>query len=95
MNIQTLTLADKGTAISSEVEDFLLTDLPYSFIDSFDVVRDAGDVLDRSIVSDNHVLHIVIPKAKIDEFTEEPRTDDLEFTCKDTTSIDVTILFNS
>ena len=95
MNIQTLTLADKGTAISSEVEDFLLTNLPYGFVDSFDVVRDVGDVLDRSVVSDDHVLHIVIPKAKIDEFTEEPGADDLEFTCKDTTSIDVTILFNN
>jgi hypothetical protein len=95
MNIPTLALADEGTAISSEVEDFLLTNLPYGFVDSFDVVWDVGDVLYGSIVSDDHVLHIIIPKANVDEFTEEPWADDLEFTGKDTTSVDITIAFNN
>ena len=94
MNIQTLTLADKSTTISSQVKDFLLTNLPYGFVDSFDIVWDVGDVLHGSIVSDNHVLHIIIPKANVDEFSEEPWADDLEFTCKDTTSVDITIALN-
>ena len=95
MNIQTLTLTDKGTTISSEVENFLLTNLPYSFIDSFDIVWDVGDVLYRSIVSNNHVLHIIIPKANVDELTKKPWADNLEFTCKDTTSVDITIAFQT
>ena len=79
------------TTISSEVENFLLTNLPYGFIDGFDIVWDVGDVLYRSVVSDNHILHIIIPKTNVDEFSEEPWADDLEFTCKDTTSVDITI----
>ena len=95
MNIQTLTLADKGTTISSEVENFLLTNLPYGFVDSFDIVWDVGNVLYGSIVSDNHVLHVIIPKANVDEFAEEPWANDLEFTSKDTASVDVTITFDN
>ena len=94
MNVQTLTLADEGATISSKVKDFLLTNLPYGFVDSFDVVRNVGDVLNGSIVSNDRVLHIVIPKAKINKFTEEPGTDNLEFTCEDTTSVDIAS-FNS
>jgi hypothetical protein len=96
-SVQTLTLADEGTTISSEVEDFLLTNLPHGFVDSFDTVRDVGDVLYGSIVSDSCVLHNTIPKANIDSdgFTEEPWTDKLEFTCKDTMSVDVAIEFKS
>ena len=91
MNIQTLTLTIKSTTISSEVQNFLLTDLRYCFVDGFDVVRDIRNVLNRSVMSDDHILHIVIPKSEVDDLTEEPRTDDLEFACKDTTSVDVTI----
>ena len=94
MNIQTLTLADKGTTISSKVKNFLLTDLPYGFVDSFDIVWDVGDILYGSIVCDNHVLHIIIPKANVDEFSEKPWANNLEFTGKDTTSVDITIAFN-
>ena len=74
MNIQTLALTNKGTTISSEVENFLLTNLSYGFIDSFDIVWDVGDVLYRSVVSDNHVLHIIIPKTNVDEFTSHGQT---------------------
>jgi hypothetical protein len=48
-----------------------------------------------SIVCDNHVLHIIIPKANVDEFSEKPWADDLEFSCKDSTSVDITIAFNN
>jgi hypothetical protein len=94
-SVQTLTLADEGTTISSEVEDFLLTNLPHGFVDSFDTVRDVGDVLYGSIVSDGRVLHNTISKANVDEFMKEPWTDKLEFTCKDTMSVDVAIEFKS
>ena len=93
MDIETLTLANKGTTISCKIEDFLLTNLPYGFVDSFDIVGDVRDVLYGSIVSDNHVLHVIIPEANVDEFSEEPWADNLEFTSKDTTSVDITIAF--
>jgi hypothetical protein len=88
-------LADEAATISSEVDDFLLTNLPYGFDDRFDTVRDVGDVLYGSIVSDSRILHTIIRKANIDEFTEEPWADKLEPTSKDTTSVDVAIEFNS
>ena len=90
MNVQTLTLANESTTISSEIKNFLLTDLPYGFIDSFDVVRDIRDVLNESVASDDHILHIVVPKSKVDKLGEEPGADGLEFTYKNTTSVDVT-----
>ena len=40
----------------------------------------------------NHVLHVVVPEAKLDKLLEQPRADDLEFTSKDTTSVDVAVV---
>lgn len=47
--------------------------------------------MDGAIVGDDHILHLVVPKTKINKLAEEPRAHDLEFTSKDTTSIDVAI----
>jgi len=61
MNVHALTLADESSMIHSEVDYLLLADLPDSFVDCFDIVRDSRDVLDGSIVGNGHVLHVVIP----------------------------------
>lgn len=55
----------KFTAIGSQVN--LLTDFPDRFIDSLRVIRNIRDIL--NIVSDDHILHIVIPETTVDEFT--------------------------
>lgn len=91
MHIQGLTLADESTTVGGEVEDFLLTDLPDGFIDRLDVVRDTGDALDRTIVSNDNVLHLVTPETAFNEVLKQPGTDDLEFSGQDTTSVDVTV----
>jgi hypothetical protein len=54
-------LADESSTIRSKVNYLLLAGLPDSFVDCFDIVRDSRDVLDGSIVGDDHVLHVVIP----------------------------------
>jgi hypothetical protein len=61
MNVHALTLADESSTIRSEVDYLLLADLPDSFVDCFDIVRDSRDVLDGSLVGDDYVLHVVIP----------------------------------
>ena len=91
MYIQTLRLADVCAPISSEIEDFLLRNLPDGLVYCFDVSRDIGDVLDRAIMRDDHVLHVVIPKTEVDEFAEKPWANYLEFSSKDTASVDVAV----
>jgi hypothetical protein len=91
VDIEGLRLADVGTSIGSEIEHFLLGDLPNGFIDSLDVVRDPRDVLNGAVVRDDHILHLVIPETEVDEFAEKPGADDLELPSEDTTRIDVAV----
>jgi len=69
MNIQALTLANKCTTVRSEVDNLLLANLPNCLIDGFDVVGDPGNLLDRSVVSNNQVLHLIVPELQVHEFT--------------------------
>jgi len=66
VDVETLTLADEWPAISGQVDHFLLTDLPNSLVDRFDIVRNARNVLNGAVVGDNHVLHVVVPESKVD-----------------------------
>lgn len=70
--VRTTTLADESTTISSEVEDLLLANLPNSLVNGFDVVRYVRNVLNRSIVSNNHVVHVVVPQTEIDKIAKKP-----------------------
>ncbi len=45
---QALTLADEWTAIGGKVHQGLLRDLPRGLVDSLQVIRDGGDILDRA-----------------------------------------------
>ena len=58
---ETLALANKCATVSNKVQNLLLADFPNGLVDGFDVLGDSGDVLHRSVVSDDHVLHVVIP----------------------------------
>lgn len=91
MDIQALTLANKCPAISRQVDDLLLTDLPNGLVNGLDVVRNSGDVLNGTVVSDDHILHVIVPKTEVDQLAEEPWANDLEFTSQDTACVDVAI----
>ena len=67
MYVQALGLANVRAPICSKVNDFLLRDLPDSLVDSLNVVRDAGNILNGTIVRDDHVLHVVVPEAQVYE----------------------------
>lgn len=81
MDVQALALADVGSSVRGQVEDLLLADLPDSLVDGLDVIRNTGNALDRPVVGDEHILHIIVPKPELDQLLEEPRADDLEFSC--------------
>ena len=89
MDVQALALADESSAVGGEIQDLFLTDLPYSLVDGFHVVRYPWDVLYRTVVCDDHVLHVVVPETAVNQLTKEPRTDDLELSGQDTTGVDV------
>jgi len=89
MHVQALALADEGSSVRSEVKDLLLRNFPDGFIDRLDIIRNVRDVLNRTIVGDDHVFHVVIPQVELNEFAEEPGADDLEFACEDTSGVDV------
>lgn len=91
MDIETLTLANEWSTVGSKVEHFLLADLPYGFVDRFDVIGNVGDILNRSVVCDNHILHVVIPKSEVYEFTKKPWADDLEFAGEDSTGVNIAV----
>lgn len=61
MNIQALTLANESSTICCQVENFFLADFPDGLIDCLYVVWDGCNILDGTIVGNDHVLHVVIP----------------------------------
>ncbi len=89
VDVQALALANEGTTISGEINDFLLANLPHRLVDGLDVIGNVRNVLDGAIVCNDHVLHVIVPETKVNQFTEEPRANDLEFTGEHTTSINV------
>lgn len=90
MDVQALRLTDERATVGSEVEDLLLRDLPNSLVDGLDIVWDLGDVLDGAVVGDDMVLHVVVPEVEANELAKKPRTNDLELSSENTTSVDVT-----
>jgi hypothetical protein len=89
MYVQALALTDEGPTISGEVENLLLTDLPDSLVDRLDIIWNTRNALDRPIVSNDHIFHVLVPEAKVDEFFEQPRANDLELPSEDTTGVNI------
>ncbi len=89
VDVERLRLADESTTVGRHVDDSLLTDLPNGLVELLDTVRDTGNVLNRTTVSDDTVLHGVVPKTLLNELTEQPRVDDLELTSEYTARVDV------
>jgi hypothetical protein len=42
-------------------------------------------------MGDDHVFHLVIPQAEVDEFAEKPWADNLELSSEDTTCVDIAV----
>lgn len=61
VHVKRLALANESTTVGSKIEDLLLTDLPNCLVNSLDVVGDGRDVLNRAVVCNDHVLHVIVP----------------------------------
>jgi hypothetical protein len=58
---------------------------------SFRKRRQKLTILDGSVVSDDGVLHGVVPETAVHEVTKEPRVDDLELSGEDSARVDVAV----
>src|SRR6266403_1054368 len=67
MHVKALTLANECAAVRRQVEHLLLRDLPYGLVDRLDVRRNLRNCLDRAVVGDDPVFHVIIPKLEVDE----------------------------
>lgn len=89
MDIQTLTLINKRTPISSHIHNRLLTQLPHSLVERLQLARNIRDILNTPIIRNNPILHIIAPKPQINEIPQQPRIDDLEFAREHTARVNV------
>jgi len=89
VNIKALTLINKSTAISCHINNGLLTQLPDCLVQCLEFLRDIRDILNRAIIGDNTILHIIVPKSQINEISQQPRVHNLEFPSKDTARINI------
>ena len=69
MGIERLGLTDVGPMVSSKVKH-LLRELPDGLVDSFDIIRDPGDVLGGSVVCNDHVHCLIILQPNIDKLMQ-------------------------
>lgn len=57
-----------------------LREFPDGFVDRFDIIGNGGDVLNRAVIRNNRVLHLVVPQSEVHQSPKEPGADYLEFT---------------
>ncbi|KAG9533387.1 hypothetical protein KCU93_g70, partial [Aureobasidium melanogenum] len=89
VNVERLRLVDEGTTVSGHLNNVTLAEFPNGLVQSLEVVRNVGNALDRTTVGNDAVLHVVRPKATVNKVLKQPRVDNLELSCEDTTGVDV------
>lgn len=89
VDVEGLGLIDKGTTVSGHLDNLALRNLPDSLVQSLDIGRDVGNVLDRTVLGNNAVLHGIRPETHVDKVLEQPGVDNLELTSQDTALVDV------
>ena len=88
MDIEKLGLANVGTQLVGSSRTFFW---PNGLVDSFDIIGDAKNILDGTVVCCNYVLHFIVPQTEINELTQESWADDMEFSSKNTVGVDFTV----
>jgi hypothetical protein len=71
------------------LDNLSLRNLPHGLVQSLDIGRDVGDVLNGTVISNDTVLHSIGPKTHVDKILEEPGVDNLELASKDSALVDV------
>ena len=62
MDVETLTLVDKGAARECEIYDIFLGDLPNSFIELLDILGNFCDILNGAVILDKFIFDRDSPK---------------------------------
>jgi len=89
MDVERLRLADESSAVGGHVDNALLTDFPNRLVNRLEFCWNSRNVLDRTLMSNNELLHVFIPQSHLNEISQQPRIDNLEFASQDSSSIDV------
>ena len=82
-------LVNVRSSIGGHVDDGLLRDLPDRLVDLLEVVGDAINLLDRTVVRNQVVLEVLIPQTQLEKVLEEVLVHELELASKDTARVDV------
>lgn len=89
MDVERLGLINEGTSVGGHLDDLALGNLPNGLVESLDLSRDVGDILDGTVLGNDSVLHGIRPQAHVDEILEQPGVNNLELASKDTALVDV------
>ena len=89
VDVEGLGLINEGTTVGSHLDNGTLRNFPDGLVEGLDVLGDARNVLDRTALSNDAVLHVIGPQAHLNEIPEKPRVDDLELAGEHTPLVDV------
>lgn len=87
MDVKGLGLINESSTISCKVDDSLLRDLPDCSINFLEIIGDIGNGLNGTAGGNDKLLHVVVPKVKVDEVSQQPRAYHLEIARKHSTSV--------
>lgn len=87
MDVKGLGLVNESSSVSCKVDDSLLRNLPDSSINLFEIIRDVGDGLNGTASGNDKLLHVIVPKIKVDKVSQQPRADHLEIARKYSSSV--------
>lgn len=87
MDVKGLGLVNESSSVSRKVDDSLLRNLPDCSINLLEIIGDVGDGLNGTAGGNDKLLHVVVPKVKVDEVSQQPRADHLEIARKYPSSV--------
>ncbi|GIX65122.1 signal peptide containing protein [Babesia caballi] len=78
VDVERLRLVDEDATVRRHVDDVLLLDLPDGLVEVLDVLRNALNVLEGTVVGDELLLHVLVPETQVHQVAEQVRVDDEE-----------------
>ncbi|KAK2189785.1 hypothetical protein NP493_97g03028 [Ridgeia piscesae] len=77
VDVERLTLVNVWAAVSGQLQDDLLWDLPDCLVEGLQVIWDAVNVLTGAVVCDELILHLALPQAQLCEVFQQVLVDNL------------------
>mmetsp|Transcript_9628 Transcript_9628/g.20862 ORF Transcript_9628/g.20862 Transcript_9628/m.20862 type:complete len:222 (+) Transcript_9628:495-1160(+) len=89
VDVQALTLADKGRTIGSQIENDSLRNLPDGLVNIAEFFWNFFNLLHGSTVGDEPVADRLVPNAKFGQITQQVFVDNRKLSCQDTSVVDI------